>query len=169
MTGYALDFFIEGDGFFTVTNGANGVIYTRGGNFTVSGEEDGAYITTPSGRYVLDVNMNRIKLPADVSTVKLSPQGVLSADNLEIGTLNIVDFPNKDGLILIGEGCYIESLSSGAAVRSTSTVRQGVLEASNVDLSVETTRLIRAQRAFSLASRAISSWNDMTEKVYNLR
>lgn len=169
MTGYALDFFIDGDGFFSITDGFGGVMYTRSGDFTVSGEGDSAYLTTPSGQYVLDVNMNRIKLPADVSAVKVSPEGVLSANDEVLGTLNLVDFPNKDGLMLVGEGCYIESASSGAAVKSTATVRSGVLEASNVDLSVETTRLIRAQRAFSLASRAITSWNDMTEKVYNLR
>lgn len=169
MTGYTLDFLIDGDGFFTVSDGNGGAVYTRSGNFTVSGEADGAYLTTPSGQYVLDVNMNRIKLPADISTVELSPEGELSANDVVLGRLNIVDFPNKDGLLLLGEGCYIESASSGAAVKSTATIRQGVLEASNVDMTVETTRLIRAQRAFSLASRAISSWNDMTEKVYNLR
>ncbi len=169
MTGYSLDFFIDGDGFFTVSDGNGGVMYTRSGDFTVSGEGDNAYLTTPSGNYVLDVNMNRINLPPDISAVKLSPQGVLSANGVELGTLNLADFPNKDGLLLLGEGCYIESASSGAAVKSTAAVRQGVLEASNVDLSVETTRLIRAQRAFTLASRAITSWNDMTEKVYNLR
>lgn len=169
MTGYSLDFFIEGDGFFTISDGNGGVMYTRSGDFTVSGEGDSAYLTTPSGQYVMDVNMNRIKLPADVTTVELSPEGVLSANDTELGTLNLVDFPNKDGLMLAGQGCYIESASSGAALKSTATVRQGVLEASNVDLSIETTRLIRAQRAFTLASRAISSWNDMTEKVYNLR
>lgn len=169
MTGYTLDFFLDGDGFFTISDGNGGFMYTRSGNFTVSGEGDGAYLTTPSGDYVLDVNMNRIKLPPDVSTVELSPQGVLSANDVELGTLNLVDFPNKDGLLHLGEGCYIESESSGAATKTTATVRQGVLEASNVDLSVETTRLIRAQRAFSLASRALTSWNDMTEKVYNLR
>ncbi len=169
MTGYALDFFIDGDGFFTISDGSGGVMYTRSGNFAVSGEADSAYLTTPSGQYVLDINMNRIKLPADVSTVELSPEGVLTANDTVLGTLNLVDFPNKDGLLLVGEGCYIESESSGAAVESTATVRSGVLEASNVDLTVETTRLIRAQRAFSLASRAITSWNDMAEKVYNLR
>ena len=169
MTGYALDFYIDGDGFFTVSDGNGGVQYTRSGDFTISGEADGAYLTTPSGQYVMDVNMNRIKLPADISTIELSPEGVLSANDTVLGTLNLVDFPNKDGLLLMGQGSYIESASSGAASKSNTTVRQGVLEASNVDLSVETTRLIRAQRAFSLASRALTSWNDMTEKVCNLR
>jgi flagellar basal body rod protein FlgG len=169
MTGYALDFYIDGDGFFTITDGSGGVQYTRSGDFAVSGEADSAYLVTPSGQYVMDINMNRIKLPADISTIELSPEGVLSANDTVLGTLNLVDFPNKDGLLLLGGGNYIESASSGAAIKTNAIVRQGVLEASNVDLTVETTRLIRAQRAFSLASRALTSWNDMTEKVYNLR
>ncbi len=169
MTGYVLDFYLDGDGFFTVSDGSGGYLYTRAGNFTVSSENDGAYLTTSSGQYVMDVNMNRIKLPADVSSVEASPEGVLTAGGQVLGRLSIVDFPNKDGLLQKGAGCYGESASSGAAVGSTASVLQGVLEESNVDLTVETTRLIRAQRAFSLASRALTSWNDMTEKVYNLR
>lgn len=169
MTDYELDFYLDGDGFFTVSDGTGGVFYTRSGDFTVSGEADSAYLTTASGNYVLDTSLNRITLPVDVSEVKVSPEGVLSAGGMQLGALNIVDFPNKDGLVLVGTGCYIESVASGDTVKSDATVRQGVLEASNVDLTVETTRLIRAQRAFSLASRAISAWNDMTEKAYNLR
>lgn len=169
MTGYVLDFYIDGDGFFTVSDGNGGVQYTRSGNFSVSGEEDGTYLTTASGQYVLDTSLNRIKLPEDVSSLTVSSDGVLSDGETDMAALNIVDFPNKDGLLLVGEGCYIESVASGTAEKSTATVRQGVLEASNVDLTVETERLIRAQRAFSLAARAVSAWNDMTEKTYNLR
>lgn len=169
MTGYVLDFYLDGDGFFAVSDGGGGALYTRAGDFAVSSEADGTYLVTASGRYVLDVNMNRIKLPEDISTLEVSADGVLSADGAAVGAMNIADFPNKDGLLLVGEGCYAVSESSGGAVRSGATVRQGVLEASNVDITLETTRMIRAQRAFSLASRALTTWNDMTEKVTNLR
>lgn len=169
VTGYAMDFYLDGDGFFTVSDGSGGALYTRAGDFAVSVEADGAYLVTASGRYVLDVDMNRIRLPEDISTLSVSADGVLSAGGAAVGAMNIADFPNKDGLMLMGEGCYAASESSGGAVRAGANVRQGVLESSNVDLTLETTRMIRAQRAFSLASRALVSWNDMTEKVTNLR
>ncbi len=169
MTGYVLDFYLDGDGFFTVSDNAGNPQYTRSGNFLVSNEADGTYLVTASGNYVLDTELNRIKLPENISDLTVNTDGVLSANNQEIAALNIVDFPNKDGLQLVGEGCYIETASTGAAVQSDATVRQGVLEASNVDVTNEMTLLIRAQRAFSLASRAVVAWNDMTEKAYNLR
>lgn len=169
MTGYVLDFYLDGDGFFTVSDGDGNIEYTRSGDFAVSTEADGTYLVTASGNYVLDTQLNRIKLPENISDLTVSADGVMSVDNQTVATMNIVDFPNKNGLQLVGEGCYIESDSTGAAQRSNATVRQGVLEASNVDVTTEMTRLIRAQRAFSLASRAVSAWNDMTEKACNLR
>jgi flagellar basal-body rod protein FlgG len=169
MTGYVLDFYLDGDGFFTVSDSNGNLQYTRGGNFMVSNETDGTYLVTASGNYVLDTEFNRITLPENISDLTVSADGVLSAGNQPFAALNIVDFANKDGLQLVGGGCYIETAAAGAAVESDATVRQGVLEASNVDITSEMTRLIRAQRAFSLASRAVSAWNDMTEKACNLR
>jgi flagellar basal-body rod protein FlgG len=169
MTGYVLDFYLDGDGFFTVSDGNGNIQYTRSGNFAVSNEGDGTYLVTASGHYVLDTAQNRIKLPENISDLTVSEDGVLSADNQTVAAMNIVDFPNKDGLQLAGEGCYIETAATGAAVNSNATVRQGVLESSNVEITTEMTRLIRAQRAFSLASRAVVAWNDMAEKAYNLR
>ena len=169
MTDYELDFYLEGDGFFTVSDGHGGLLYTRNGSFSESGEADGKYLVTASGNYVLDTNFNRIKLPDHISDLESDAAGVLSANDVTLAALNIVDFPNKDGLELVGAGCYIQTVATGQPVQSNAIVRQGVLEASNVDAALETTRLIRAQRAFSLASRAVSAWNDMTEKAYNLR
>ncbi len=169
MTGYVLDFYLDGDGFFTVSDGSGGLQYTRSGNFSVSNEADGIYLVTSSGKYVMDAELNRIKLPEDIYDLTVSADGVLSDGSQSLAALNIVDFPNKDGLQLVGEGCYIETDAAGGAVASDATVRQGVLEASNVDVTTEMTRLIRAQRAFSLASRAVAAWDDMTEKACNLR
>ncbi len=169
VTGYVLDFYLDGDGFFTVSDGSGGLQYTRSGNFSVSNEADGTYLVTASGKYVMDAELNRIKLPEEIYDLTVSADGVLSADSQSLAVLNIVDFPNKDGLQLVGEGCYIETDAAGGAAASGATVRQGVLEASNVDVTTEMTRLIRAQRAFSLASRAVVAWNDMTEKACNLR
>ncbi len=169
MTGYVLDFYLDGSGFFTVSDDNGNPQYTRSGSFLVSNEADGTYLVTTSGKYVMDTGFNRIRLPENISDLTVSADGVLSANNQVVAALNIVDFPNKDGLQLVGAGCYIETDSTGAAVQSDAVVRQGVLEDSNVDVTNEMMQLIRAQRAFSLASRAVSAWNDMTEKAYNSR
>ena len=46
---------------------------------------------------------------------------------------------------------------------------QGFYESSNVDLASEMTRLIRAQKAFSFAARALTTADEMDAMANNLR
>ncbi len=64
MTGRALDFALEGEGFFTVSGAQGETLYTRCGLFSVSVEDGGAYLVTQQGYYVLDDSGGRIGLPA---------------------------------------------------------------------------------------------------------
>ena len=148
-TGETLDFCIEGDGFFTVQNSAGEVQYTRSGAFTVSVEATGRYLTTSEGYYVLDSDGNRIMLPEDANGISVSSDGMLDFGNGTAAKLGIATFVNKDGLAQMGKGCYAATVASGDAIASKATVRQGYLESSNVDVSLELTKLIRTQRAYS--------------------
>lgn len=168
-TGNALDLYLNGDGFFTVAGGQGEITYTRNGSFGASNEADGRYLTTTQGHYVLDTGGNRIALPHDVSQMTVGPEGVLSIGGVDIAVLRIVDFPNKGGLSAQGGGCYMETEVSGAAVSARARVEQGAMEASNVDLAVELTRLIRSQRAFTLAGRAVGAWDQMAANANSLR
>ena len=168
-TGETLDLYIEGDGFFAVRDGSGAQLYTRSGAFSVSVEQDGRYLVTADGYDVLDVDGNRIKLPEDMSTFSVTTDGKLDFGNGTSAQLSLVTFTNKDGLSLVGSGCYAETEASGAAKASGAAVRQGYLEASNVDVSVELTRLIRTQRAYSLAGKVLSTWNEMENETNNIR
>ena len=169
-TGNSLDLYLEGSGYFSVTDSYGAAMYTRNGSFGLSNEADGRYLVTAEGYYVMDENNSRIRLPDETTQVTVSAAGVIAdLDGTVIAALRIVDFPNKGGLLSQGDGCYIETEVSGAARPSQARVKQGVLEGSNVDLAVEFSRLVRAQRAFSLAGRAASIWDDMASNANNLR
>lgn len=169
-TGNMLDLYLEGSGFFTVTDSSGEAMYTRCGCFGISNEADGRYLVTPEGYYVMDENNDRIRLPQGISQITVGEDGVISdTDGNDIAALRIVDFANKGGLLSQGDGCYIETEVSGALVPSQARVKQGVLEGANVDLGTEFSRLIRAQRAFSLAGRAVSIWDQMAANANNLR
>lgn len=168
-TGVALDLYLDGDGFFTVMDGSGQNMYTRNGSFAVSSEADGRYLVTAQGYYVLDQNNNRINLGQGEIEFNVNAQGVISLNGNMLTTLRIVDFPNKGGLSAQGQGCYIETEVSGEPVEARALVVQGATESSNVDVSVEFTRLIRAQRAFSLAGRAVTMWDQMASTANNLR
>jgi flagellar basal-body rod protein FlgG len=76
--------------------------------------------------------------------------------------LGIYGFRNEAGLLAVGNENYAESASSGERLtEGLGAVTQGGLEGSNVELATEMTRLIRAQRAFSLAGRALTTADEM--------
>lgn len=163
-----LDLYIDGDGFFAVQDSGGNTLYTRSGSFKVSDQTDGQYLVTTSGDYLLDTNGNKIKLP-DSTDVTVSDNGVITSGGTDVATLKMVTFNNKDGLSLTGNGCYAITVSSGGEKASSATVRQGFIESSNVDMTTELTRMMAAQRNFSLDSRAMSVWNDMESVANSLR
>ena len=168
-TGVSLDFYINGDGYFTLSNASGTVMYTRNGAFGVSVETDGRYLVNGNGDYVLDDQSNRIRLPEGATDIEAGTDGTLSADGVAFARLNIVTFTNRNGLSSAGDTCFMETVASGAPINSEASVVQGALEGSNVDLAVELTRLIRAQKAFALAGKAVSTWDQMEATTNNLR
>jgi flagellar basal-body rod protein FlgG len=170
QTGEPLDMSIEGDGFFTLKDAAGNIEYTRSGSFTVSYEKDGAYLVSGQGNYVLDNSGNRIQLP-QTEDLNLSQEGALSIGTAApFATLGIATFENNAGLQNVGNGSFLSTAASGPALKADSAaVRQGSLEGSNVNLATELTRLIRAQRAFSLAGKAVTAADDMESLANNIR
>jgi flagellar basal-body rod protein FlgG len=169
-TGVALDMRIEGDGFFTISGQEGENYYTRSGAFAVSVEDDGNYLVNAQGDYVLDTNLNKIVLPGNSDDLSVNSAGEIYIDDTYVATLNIADFVNKDGLSAIGNGYYAETEASGQPVAAQDAiVHQGSLESSNVDLGLEMTRLIRAQRAFSLVSKALTTSDEMARQAANMR
>lgn len=167
-TGVSTDFYIDGDGFFAV-QGNDGTAYTRNGCFTISEEEDGSYLVTSQGRYVLDDDNQRIRITGSVEDLTVNADGELSSGGTVFAKLQLVTFVNKDGLYSADNCTYIASQSSGDIVASQATVKQGFSEESNVDLSLELTKLIRAQRAFSVTAQALVMADQMDAAANNIR
>ncbi len=179
-----LDFAIEGDGFFTVLGPNGQVQYTRDGSFKISITEDGmAKLSTSDGYSVLDDGEQEIFFDTDVDISKLvvSPQGQMSYIN-QAGetvpmdqTLGVVTFPNKYALEAIGDNMFVRNSATGDPIpaaentASQSTIRQNYLEASNVQVVDEMVKLIVAQRAYEINSKAIQSSDDMLQIANNLR
>jgi len=169
-----LDFAIEGEGFFALMAPGGDTIYTRGGNFYLSTEATGTYIVNSNGLYVLDQNGGRIRIPAGTTSIETDTSGTIRFVNnsVELGraTLGIFTFRNLTGLASAGEGNYTQTPAAGTRLPAGGAIiRQGILEQSNVNMAEEMTRLIRTQRAFQLASRALSTADDMEGIANNMR
>lgn len=169
-TGSALDFAIDGSGFFGLMNSAGETVYTRNGSFSISVEEDGNYLTASDGAYVLDSDGAKIKIPADASGFTVASDGSFTADGGTAAKLGVFEFPNAGGLSSLGSGSFAPTAASGnAGLADDYTVGQGKLEGSNVDLSFEITQLMQAQRLFSLSSKALETADKMEGLAINLR
>ncbi len=117
--------------------------------------------------------------PGELSDVHIDADGTvfgLASNGLQVvmGQLQIASFRNNDGLISTGGNYYQSSLASGdpeigtALTGSRGALRSGQLEGSNVDLALEFTRLIIAQRGFSANARTITVTDRVLEELTNI-
>jgi len=77
-------------------------------------------------------------------------------------------------LALQGSGDYATTTASGAASIGVSgtdglgTIKDSALEMSNVNISAEFSNLIIAQRAFEANSKAITTFDTITQETINM-
>lgn len=176
-----LDLAIDGDAFFMVLGPKGDVVYTRDGSFKISMSDEGKMLTTSDGYQVLDEFESEIILDdVDIKKLIISDEGEMSyidddGFTVPLGyRLGLVKFENKNGLESSGRNFYTETSASGFPVPNEemgdiSIIRQGYLEASNVQVVEEMVKLIAAQRAYELNSKAIQSSDEMIGMANNLK
>ncbi len=166
QSGLNTDIAIEGDGFFAVQTPSGQVQYTRDSHFSV--DVDGSLVAN-DGSYLLDTEGNRIT--GLDSNFVCETNGNIVLDGQVVATVGIFDCQNQMALTPSGGNRYVESENSGAMELQTQgyDLRQGVYESSNVDLATEMSNLVRAQRALSLSSRALTTADEMESQAINIR
>lgn len=180
MTGNTLDFAIDGEGFFMVLGPKDDIVYTRDGSFKVSVTEDGKILTTSDGYPVLDEDGYEIYLDFDISKMTVSPDGEISYtdENGEDVSLDqrigMVQFENRNGLESIGKNLYSITSAAGEVIlddeaATRSILHQRFIESSNVQVVEEMVKLIVAQRAYEINSKAIQTSDDMIGIANNLK
>jgi len=91
-----------------------------------------------------------------------------------VGQLALANASNLQGLEDVGNSEYAATLASGTATVGTSgtaglgTVTDGALEESNVNISSEFSNLIIAQRAFEASSKAVTTFDSITQETINM-
>jgi len=176
-TNKPLDLAIEGDGFFRVQNPAGGFLYTRAGNFGINANQQIVLGSAQNG-YLLDPS---ITIPQEAIGIVISSDGQVQvrtqdSPNLQnVGQIQLSKFINPDGLIKLGDNLYQETDASGPeqignpGQQGFGSVRQGFLEASNVEPVNELIDLITTQRAFELNSQVVQAGDLLMQTVANLR
>ena len=165
-TDNSLDLAIDGGGFFQVLLPDGQIVYTRNGAFS---RNDEGVMTTNSGFII----QPEIAIPAEATKINVSADGIVSVqvpgqvEAQEVGQLQLADFQNRRGLQPIGENFYVETVASGPPILENpfaagfGKLVQGSLEGSNVNVVQELVDMIEAQRAYEVASKSISSSDEM--------
>ncbi|HET6448673.1 MAG TPA: flagellar hook-basal body protein [Conexibacter sp.] len=160
-TGQPLDVAIQGPGFIQVRRPDGSLALTRDGSLRLDAQgrlttADGNIlqppITTPRG-----TAPDQLSIAAD-GTIRVGAGRAL-------GRIELVDVPAPDSLQPLGGNLFAATTQSGAATGAgpDTTLRQGVLEGSNVDVGDAMVDMIDAQRSFQLASKAIQMQDQMLE------
>ncbi len=180
------DFAIDGKAFFALQNLDGETVYTRNGSFNwaIGSEDGGVMLCSSEGFPVLDTNGMTIELDPEYNTSMISidadgnvcypdennnPQPI----GMQIG---LIQFSNPGGLEKSSGSTYKMTNASGEPIMEIedpmlqkSKIKQGYLEASNVQTVDEMVNLIVAQRAYEMNSKAIQAADDMLGQANQLR
>ncbi len=117
--------------------------------------------------------------PGNIVSVNTSSDGILTgvATNgrqIEIAQLAVATFANDDALESFGSNYFTQTSNSGEPDINTALsagggeIRGGQLETSNVDIALEFTQLIVAQRGFSANARSITVATEILQELNSI-
>ena len=168
-TGRFQDYCIEGNGYFALVDlDTKQVTFTRNGAFSVSEfvrdtgamDADGNPITETvmaltdgEGRFVLGRNGDLI----------------IVTDPYAKQDIGVFDFGNYDGMEHINGTEFLPVDKNGNLYYGTGELKQYMLEGSNVDMTDSMTKLIEAQRAYSMALKMLQTSDEIQSTINNLR
>lgn len=165
---------VNGEGFFQVLLPSGEVGYSRDGSF----KRDANGLVVNSDGYPLQPE---ITIPEGATAVTISLTGIVAAvlpgnqDPTELGQISLAVFTNQAGLTRQGQNIYLQGGASGEATvvqpgsEGAGTVQQGFLEGSNVQVVEEMVKMITAQRAYEINSKAIQTSDEMLSILNGLK
>lgn len=164
-TGNPLDVAINGAGYLQVRRPDGTVGLTRNGTLQLNSKGE---ITDQEG----DALVPPITLPTSVdpSDVKISAAGDVTAGKQTLGKIQIVTVPAPDQLQPDGNSLFSVTAGSGPTRPATgSTLTQGALEQSNVDMAQAMGDMITAENSYSMAGQAIQYQDQMLQTANQLK
>lgn len=162
-TGSQSDVALTGHGFFMLASKGKTPRLTRDGSFLV--RSDGVLVTAADGTPVLGANHQTIKVNPAVH-MQIDGTGAISQGSVKVGQLALVNVRNPQDLKQLGGNVYsVASEKTLTAAPASTQVRQGFLEASAVNPTVEMVNMIAAQRTFDANAQMIKYQNHMLQQL----
>lgn len=183
QTNSPCDFAIaDENAFFMVQDPATGAItYTRSGSFHKGQWQEGYYLTTATGKLVLDQNGEPLeaetpdieKLIAMLDEDYEEEEEEEDEEDDEIDEdkprLSVYTFSNPSHLLSVGDNEYAAPAGMEPVLVDNPKIIPCALERSGVDLSKEMVRMIECQRAYSYALKMVTTADEVENTINSLR
>ena len=173
QTSNPFDLAISGNGFFSLQMPDGTTGYTRDGSFHVDAQ---GQLVNSNGLPMAPP----ITLPANTTSVTIGSDGTVTAAiagqqvPTQVGQIQMATFMNPAGLDPRGQNVFFETEASGTATLGTpglngaGLLQQGYVETSNVNVVEEMVNMIQTQRAYEINSKAITTSDQMLQKLSQL-
>lgn len=167
-TGQPMDLTVVGRGFFQVEAPNGDTLYTENGQLQLN--SDGVVVNAQG----LPLIPN-IEVPAGSSSFTVGSDGTVTAimagetQPTQLGQITLVNFTNPAGLEALGGNLYRETVASGQPVEGVpgedglGTLKQGVLEGSNVQVVEAMVNMIAIQRAYEANAKVLDAASGMQQ------
>lgn len=168
-TGRFQDYCIDGNGYFALVDLAtNQVTFTRNGAFTVAPFERATEEVDENGIPVMETVM---ALTDGGGRFVLGRDGdlIIVTDPMAKQEIGVFDFGNYDGMEHQEGTEFLPVDKNGNLYYGTGELMQGYLEGSNVDFAENMTKLIEAQRAYSMSLKMLQTSDEIENTINNLR
>jgi flagellar basal-body rod protein FlgF len=157
-----LDVYIQGNGFLTVMT-PNGIRYTRNGNLSMDSE---GFIVTGDGSKVMGKE-GYIKIDKRYP-VLISESGEVLQEGMSKGMLRISDFAQPYKLLREGNSYFKpQALEGSVGLSANFSIKQGFLEASNVNTIQNMVSMISAYRNFEADQKALYAQDETLDRAVN--
>lgn len=193
VTQRSLDVALEGDGFLEVAT-PQGIRFTRLGNMKITSDgvlatNDGYPVLSNAGGDPGEGNTAGTNTGPNTSTntsndigqfagrfinigetkavPSISETGEIFLGDQTIGQLKVTEFINNSGLRKQGSQLFYNTTPNNIKTETTTKVRQGMLETSNVNPVEEMTNLIKANRLFEQDLKAMKTVSELMGREAN--
>ena len=148
-------------------------------NWNLYGANNKADITQVSSSSAVSATSQNGYASGEYSGFTIDSSGLVSAtfsnsQTTPVGQLALANITNQQGLTISPGNNYQTTLASGAASIGVAgsaglgTIQDEALEQSNVDISTQFSDLIVAQQAFEASSKAITTFDSVSQETINM-
>jgi flagellar basal-body rod protein FlgF len=155
-----LDMAIDGRGFFKVQT-PDGDRFTRDGRFRT---DDQGHLATQGGQPVMDEGGSEITIDPAKGQVTISAEGTLIQGTERIGKVGVYNFTDLSVLEKTGDNLLKNTSNATPEAATDASVRQGMLEGSNVQPILEISRMIEVSRAYEQSMKVMDTNTDLSRR-----